>query len=179
MGDNAHGPFFRRAVPPDRAAHLAEIERRRGVLAVARASGDAAAAASAAGDVGWLLFRIEGSEGEAAALLEEALASARAERNRGAEIAWLLGLGTTVQYLGERERTVALFEEGLALCDATGIREQEHYLWHHLGRCLVEMGRTQEAKAAFEKALVLREAMPGTRFAENTRAALADIIGAK
>jgi tetratricopeptide (TPR) repeat protein len=175
MAISAHGPFFRRAVPPDRAAHLAEIERRRGVLATARESGDAAAAAEAAGEVGWLLFWIEGSEGEAAALMEEALAGARSRGDRGAEIAWLLGLGTAVQYLGERERTVALFEEGLALCDATGMREQEHYLWHHLGRCLVEMGRIAEARDAFERALVIRETMPNPRFAENTRAALADV----
>lgn len=174
MSGSTHGPFFRRAVPPDRAAHLAEIERRRGVLAQARASGDAGAIGEAAGETGWLLFWIEGSEGEAAALLEEALAGARARGDRKAEIAWLLGLGTAVQYLGERERTVALFHEALALCDATGIREQEHFLWHHLGRCLVEMGRVEEAKAAFEKALAIRETMPG-RFAENTRAALADM----
>jgi tetratricopeptide (TPR) repeat protein len=175
MSDTAHGPFFRRAVPPDRAAHLAEIERRRGVLATARASGDSAAASEAAGEVGWLLFWIEGSEGEAAILLEEALAGARARGDRGAQIAWLLGLGTAVQYLGERHRTVALFEEGIALCDAAGIREQEHFLWHHLGRCLVEMGRLDAAKAAFEKGLAIREAMPERRFAESSRAALADL----
>ena len=172
---SAHGPFFRRAVPPDRTVHLAEIARRRGVLAQARASGDSAAAAEAAGEVGWLLFWIEGSEGEAAALLEEAMSAARVRDDRGAEIAWLLGLGTAVQYLGERERTVALFEDGLALCEATGIREQEHLLWHHLGRCWVEMGRIGEAKAAFEKALMIRETMPETRFAESSRAALSDL----
>ncbi|MBL6613190.1 MAG: tetratricopeptide repeat protein [Reyranella sp.] len=174
MSDKAHGPFFRRAVPPDRGAHLAEIERRRGVLAAARASGDVAATGEAAGNVGWLLFWIEGSEGEAAALLEEALAAARVRRNRAAEITWLLGLGTALQYLGERERSVALFEEGLALCEATGIREQEHFLLHHLGRCLVEMGRIDEAKKAFEKALAIRVTLPNTRFADSTRAALAD-----
>jgi tetratricopeptide (TPR) repeat protein len=108
-------------------------------------------------------------------LLEEARAAARAEGNRPAEIAWLLGLGTAVQYCGERERTVALFEEGLALCDATGLREQEHMLLHHLGRCLVEMGRRDEARAAFEKALAIREGLPVPRFADATRAALADV----
>lgn len=177
MSEKAHGPFFRRAVPPDRAAHLAEIERRRGVLNKARASGDATAIGDAAGEVGWLLFWIEGSEGEAAALLEEALAAARARSDRGAEIAWLLGLGTAIQYLGERERTVALFEEALALCEATGIREQEHFLWHHLGRCLVEMGRIDDARAAFEKALALRKTLGNQRFIDSSEAALRDIAG--
>jgi tetratricopeptide (TPR) repeat protein len=175
MTDKAHGPFFRRAVPPDRAAHLQEIERRRDVLVKARASGDAAVIGEAAGDVGWLLFWIEGSEGEAAALLEEALTAARARGDRAAEIGWLLGLGTAVQYLGERARTVALFEEGLALCETTGIREQEHFLWHHLGRCLAEMGRMGEAKAAFGKALALRRATGNARLVQSTEAALADL----
>jgi tetratricopeptide (TPR) repeat protein len=175
MANSAHGPFFRRAVPPDRAAHLAEIERRRGVLAEARASGDATAIGETAGETGWLLFWIEGSEAEAAGLLEEALGAARVRGDLAAEIAWLLGLGTALQYCGERDRAVALFEEGLALCETTGIREQEHFLWHHLGRCLVELGRTDEAKVAFEKALAIRKSLGNQRFIDSSQAALSDL----
>lgn len=70
-----NGPFFRRAVPPDRTAFLAEIERRRAALAEARAAGDGAAVRDAAGGLGSMLFWIEGSEGEAArTAFEKALA---------------------------------------------------------------------------------------------------------
>ncbi|HUO98278.1 MAG TPA: tetratricopeptide repeat protein [Rhizomicrobium sp.] len=170
-----NGPFFRRAVPPDRTAFLAEIERRRAALAEARAAGDGAAVRDAAGGLGSMLFWIEGSEGEAAALLSEALALSRAQGDRTTEIDGLLGLGTAVQYLGERERSVALFEEGLALCAASGIRGQEHFLLHHLGRCLVEMGRIEAARTAFEKALAIRKTLGDPRFLGSTQAALDDI----
>ena len=175
MANSAHGPFFRRAVPPDRTAFLAEIERRRGMLAAARASGDGVAIRDAAGELGSLLFWIEGSEGEAAELLSEALALSRAQGDRATEIDGLLGLGTAVQYGGERERAVALFEDGLALCAATGIRAQEHFLLHHMGRCLVEMGRTDAARAAFEQALAIRKTVGNQRFIDSTQAALAEL----
>ena len=147
MASSAHGPFFRRAVPPDRAAHLAEIERRRGVLAAARESGDAAAAARRAGEVGWLLFWIEGSEGEAAVLLDEALASARVQRRpRSARSRGCWGWALRCSIWASASGRWRCSEEALALCDATGMREQEHFLWHHLGRCLVEMGGSRRRR---------------------------------
>lgn len=170
-----HGPFFRRAVPPDREAFLNFIETERAALAAARAGGDAFAILNAAGTLGSALFMEPGAEGEAAMLLEEALGLSRKRGDRAAEIDGLLGLATARQYLGARDEAVRLFEEGLALCDATGIRAQEHFLLHHLGRCLAEMGRIQEARTAFARALVIREELGLPRFVDSTRAALADV----
>lgn len=169
------GPTFRRAVPPDRDAFLKYIETQRAALAAARAGGDEGAILNAAGTLGSALFMEPGCEGEAAILLEEALALSRKRGDRAREIDGLLGLGTAVQYLGERARAVALFEDGLRLCAETGIRGQENFLLHHLGRCLVEMGRLDEARAAFEAALALREAMGVPRFIESTKGALAEL----
>ncbi|MEJ0028448.1 MAG: tetratricopeptide repeat protein [Rhizomicrobium sp.] len=172
MADNPDGPFFRRAVPPDREAFLGYIETQRAALAAARAGSDDAALIETAGSLGSALFMQEGSEAEAAVLLEEALALSRARGDRATEIDGLLGLGTARQYLGEREAAVALFDEGLRLCAETGIDGQENFLLHHLGRCLVELGRIGEARAAFEKALVLRRAIGNARFIRSTEQAL-------
>ncbi|MEI9886039.1 MAG: tetratricopeptide repeat protein [Rhizomicrobium sp.] len=174
MTDKAPGPTFRRAVPPDMPAHLAQIEAQRAVLARARAGSSEAALIDAAGSLGFSLF-IAGQEAEAAPLLEEALALSRKTGDVRTEIDGLLGLGTAVQYLGAWARSVALFREGLRLCDASGFREQENFLLHHLGRCYVEMGRIAEAKAAFEQALALRKAIGAQRFIDATQAALDDI----
>jgi tetratricopeptide (TPR) repeat protein len=175
MTDSAHGPFFRRAVPPDQEAFLNHIEKQRAALAESRAGSDEAALIDAAGTLGSALFMQPGSEAEAAALLEEALALSRERGDRATEIDGLLGLATARQYLGERALAVTLFQEGLRLCGETGIRTQENFLLHHLGRCYVEMGRIAEAKAAFATALELRKALGNRRFIDSTQAALADI----
>ena len=176
MADNPHGPFFRRAVPPDREAFLTYIEERRAALARVRASAAGGMALiNAAGELGSALFMQEGSEAEAAALLEEALALSRKQGDRATEIDGLLGLATARQYLGERDAAIAMFEEGLRLCAETGIRGQENFLLHHMGRCLVEMGRIDEARAAFEKTLVLRKAIGNPRFIASTQGALDDL----
>lgn len=175
MADNPHGPFFRRAVPSDRAAFLNAIEAARATLPQARANGSDAALIMAAGTLGSLLFQEPGCEAEAATLLEEALALARKTGDRLTEIDGLLGLGTAIQYLGRREEAIARFEEGLRLVAATGIRAQEHFLLHHMGRCLVEMGRIAYARAAFEQALAIRKTLGHPRFIASTEGALADI----
>ncbi len=183
MADNPHGmahagatPFFRRAVPPDQDGFLRHIAAQREALAAARAGGGGERALiEAAGTLGSALFQQAGSEAEAAALLDEALALSRQLGDRATEIDGLLGLGTALQYLGERARAVALFHEGLALCEAAGLGAQEHFLLHHLGRCLVEMGRITEARAAFERALELRKPLGHRRFIDSTQGALDDI----
>jgi len=176
MADNPHGPFFRRAVPPDREAFLQYIEDCRVALDKVRArGGDDMALIMAAGELGSALFMQEGSEAAAATLLEEALALSRKQGDRATEIDGLLGLATARQYLGARDAALAMFEAGLRLCDETGIREQEHFLLHHMGRCLVEMGRIDEARAAFEKALVLRRAAGNARFIASTQGALEEL----
>ena len=176
MADNPHGPFFRRAVPPDREAFFQYVEKCRTALAKVRAEGDGSMALiEAAGELGSVLFMQEGSEAEAAALLEEALALSRKLGDKATEIDGLLGLATARQYLGERDAALAMFQEGLRLCAETGFREQENFLLHHMGRCLVEMGRTQEAKAAFEKTLALRQAIGNPRFIASTQGALDEI----
>jgi tetratricopeptide (TPR) repeat protein len=169
------GPFFRRAVPPDRGAFLSYVETRRAALAQVRANGDERALIDAAGELGSVLFMLEGREAESAALLEEALALSRKHGDRATEIDGLLGLATARQYLGEREAAMALFEDGLALVAQTGIAAQENFLLHHMGRCLVEMGRIDEARDAFEKALVLRLAIGNPRFIASTQGALEEL----
>ena len=176
MGDNPHGPFFRRAVPPDREAFLHYIDERRAALAQVRQAGSGGMALiDAAGQLGSVLFMQEGSEAEAAALLEEALVLSRKLGDKATEIDGLLGLATARQYLGERDAALAMFEDGLRLCAETGIRGQENFLLHHMGRCLVEMGRTDEERAAFEKALVLRQEIGNPRFIQSTEGALAEL----
>jgi tetratricopeptide (TPR) repeat protein len=169
-----HGPFFRRAVPPPDAE--SQIATLRHALAEARKGADARALMEALGHLAFVLTMAE-LEAEAAPLAEEALALSRQIGDRGGEIDGLLQLGTTRQYLGERQLAARLFHEGLALVAATGLRAQENFLQHHLGRCLVELGRIDDARAAFEAALALRKALGERRFIESTEAALKEIAG--
>jgi tetratricopeptide (TPR) repeat protein len=174
MADHAHGPFFRRAVPPPNAEP--QIETLRHALVEARKGADARALIDALGHLAFLLTMTE-HEAEAAPLAEEALGLSRRIGDRATEIDGLLQLGTTRQYMGERELAVRLFHEGLARVEESGLRTQENFLLHHLGRCLAELGRIDEARDAFEKALVLRKALGNQRFIESTEAALVEIAG--
>jgi tetratricopeptide (TPR) repeat protein len=173
MADNSSGPFFRRAVPPPDAGP--QIEALRHALVGARKGTDVPALIDALGHLAFLLTMM-GQEAEAAPLVEEALDLSRQIGDRATEIDGLLQLGTTRQYMGERELAVRLFHEGLARVEETGIRRQENFLQQHLGRCLVELGRIDEARAAFETALALRKAAGSERrFIESTQAALDEI----
>ena len=116
-------------------------------------------------------------EGEAEAVLVEALALARAlgERDREAQV--LNNLATNTQYLGRREAALGLFAEALARAKGCSAWAQRDFILHHWGRCLVEMGRITEARGCFEAALAVREAKGEGFYLESTRRALAALEG--
>lgn len=103
---------------------------------------------------------------------EAGLALARELANRRAEVANLLSLATTYQYLNRHEEAERFFRECLAVVKTHEVKDLEDYTYQHYGKCLVEMGRLDEAIACFERALVLRQAKGEPGLLESTNNAL-------
>lgn len=89
--------------------------------------------------------------------LEKALSLAREHQDLTREVANLIRLGTTLQYLEQHDLGEKLIREAL---DKVGIPKTEIYhdfALQHLGKLLVEKGRYLEARGLFEQALSIRK----------------------
>ena len=111
-------------------------------------------------------------EEQAAPLLEQALLLARRLSDKRLEVANLLSLATTQQYLGNRDRAQELFQEALEKGRVYNEPYYEDFVLQHRGRCYMEQGYVHEAKACFEQALVLRKRKGDPRGIESTQRAL-------
>lgn len=117
--------------------------------------------------------RMLGNIAEAVPLLQEAGHLARKLDDRPREIANMIRLATTLQYLDEHAAADALFRATLEMIDRSGSRDREDFARQHHGRCLAEMGRLDEAIAAFEAALAIRRAKGDAPLIASTECALA------
>lgn len=89
--------------------------------------------------------------------LEKALALAREQQDPVREVANLIRLGTTLQYLEEHDQGEVLMREALDKVHSPETAMYHDFALQHLGKLLVEKGQYHEAKAFFKEALVIRQ----------------------
>ncbi len=157
-----------RPEPGVRAALLADasaIAERQGDTPAAEASAaEALRLAEAAGDpagiarashVSAVLARARGALGEAAALLEVALAFGADPEDPGLRIASLNTLGLVRAAAGDRAAAIALVEEALELCERQGDRHRQAALENNLADLLRAEGRRDEAMEHLKRAVAI------------------------
>jgi tetratricopeptide (TPR) repeat protein len=163
--------FFQRYQPQDTPKLVSKIEQDYKLLDKALATDDEQLQLELLSRIGANYTMLE-REDQAAPLLEQALLMARQRGDKRFEVANLLGLGTAVHYLGNREKAQELFQEALDKVYAYDEPYYEDFVLQHRGRCYVEQGKLTEAISCFERALVLREKKGDPRGIESSQRAL-------
>ena len=87
---------------------------------------------------------------------KRALELARADHERQAEGAWLMGLGLAYLALGETQRAIEFYEQALAIAREIGDRRGEGADLSNLGSAYSHLGETRRAIEFYEQALAIR-----------------------
>ncbi len=123
-----------------------------GVRRLARARGDARAAAAALGDLGIVALR-RGQLDKAQRLLSRSFARSRAQGDEAAAARWAGSLGDLHVFRGEWSRAADAYRSGLSRLDALGDPYRRAELAARLARALALAGDVDGASCGFEGAL--------------------------
>jgi len=104
--------------------------------------------------------------------LETALELAREHHDLMREVANLIRLGTTLQYLNQHDAGEFYLREALDKIESPGAYIYHDYALQHLGKLLAEKGQYQEARSFFEQALLIRQSKAQTGLIQSTEQAL-------
>jgi tetratricopeptide (TPR) repeat protein len=163
--------FFQRYQPQDSPRIVSKIEQDHKLLDKALATNDELLQLELLSRLGANYTMLEKEE-RAVPLLEQALLLARQRGDKRLEVANLLSLATSMQYLGQREKAQELFQEALDKVYANYEPYYEDFVLQHRGRCYVEQGKIEEAINCFGRALSLRERKGDPRGIEASQHAL-------
>lgn len=104
--------------------------------------------------------------------LEAALKLAREYEDPAREVANLIRLGTTLQYLNRHQEGEAFLLAALEKTDAPATCLYHDFALQHLGKLYAELGRYAEARNLFEQALHIRQQKDDPGLIRSTKQAL-------
>jgi len=128
---------------------------------------DATLKRASTGNLGTAYFSM-GQAQKAIVCYEQALASAREQKDRQGEGVWLGNLGSAYADLGDARRAIEFYEQALAIDREIGDRRGEGADLGNLGNRYAELGQTARAIEYYEQALVIHREI-GDRGGEGAR----------
>lgn len=158
---------FLRGIKSDPALEN-EFEIKRQELFRAQAPEDRLSLLGDCGELARTLGKLE----ESKLYLEEALKLSREQTDLGREVANLIRLGTTLQYLDYHANGQILLAEALEKANTPETAQYKDFALQHLGKLLAEKGLYAEAQECFEGAMVLRQQKGQQDLIESTQNAL-------